>query len=170
MRSGPVFPRGRRGSVSVLAGTAVTTTLVANAGGQMVAEPFPVAHAVEPAGDDAIVIGCETHDSQVGLDAAGFVEQRGVHDVLGRYVHLRDARAVKGREHWLPVLAGRGAISFTEAVNALRRLTYEGYVSFEWEKYWHPEIEEPEVALPDFVEAMKAIFQSNKADERINAA
>ena len=55
-------------------------------------------------------------------------------------------------------------------MNALRRLTYEGYVSFEWEKYWHPEIEEPEVALPDFVEAMKAIFQSNKADERINAA
>ena len=75
------------------------------------------------------------------------------------HVHLRDARAIKGHEHWLPVLAGRGAISFTDAVNALRRLAYDGYVSFEWEKYWHPEIEEPEVALPDFVKAMKAIFQ-----------
>ena len=86
------------------------------------------------------------------------------------HVHLRDARAVNGHEHWLPVLAGRGAISFTDAVNALRRLAYDGYVSFEWEKYWHPEIEEPEVALPDFVKAMKMIFEAGAADERINAA
>ncbi|HKB66203.1 MAG TPA: sugar phosphate isomerase/epimerase family protein [Pyrinomonadaceae bacterium] len=72
------------------------------------------------------------------------------------HVHLRDARAVEGQEHWLPVLAGRGAVSFDDAAKALRGLNYEGYVSFEWEKYWHPEIEEPEVALPDFVKAMKA--------------
>ena len=75
------------------------------------------------------------------------------------HVHLRDARPVKGHEHWLPVLAGHGAVSFTAAVNALRGLGYDGYISFEWEKYWHPEIEEPEVALPDFVKAMKAILQ-----------
>ena len=74
------------------------------------------------------------------------------------HVHLRDARAVEGEEHWLPVLAGCGAVSFTAAVKALRGLGYNGYVSFEWEKYWHPEIEEPEVALPDFVKAMNAIF------------
>jgi len=73
------------------------------------------------------------------------------------HVHLRDARSVEGQQHWLPVLAGRGAVSFDDAVNALRGLQYDGYVSFEWEKYWHPEIEEPEVALPDFVEAMKAV-------------
>lgn len=86
------------------------------------------------------------------------------------HVHLRDARAVKGYEHWLPVLAGCGAVSFTDAVNALRGLGYDGYVSFEWEKYWHPEIEEPEVALPDFVKTMKAILEGGAADERINAA
>jgi len=38
-------------------------------------------------------------------------------------------------------------------------LDYDAYVSFEWEKYWHPEIEEPEVALPDFVKAMKEVDQ-----------
>jgi sugar phosphate isomerase/epimerase len=80
------------------------------------------------------------------------------------HVHLRDARPVKGQEHWLPVLAGRGAVSFAAAVKALRGLAYDGYVSFEWEKYWHPEIEEPEVALPDFVKAMKAILQGSAAD------
>jgi sugar phosphate isomerase/epimerase len=70
------------------------------------------------------------------------------------HVHLRDARAVEGSEHWLPVLAGRGQVSFTAAVGALQRLNYDGYISFEWEKYWRPEIEEPEVALPDFIKAM----------------
>ena len=28
---------------------------------------------------------------------------------------------------------------------------YERWVSFEWEKKWHPAIEEPEVALPHFI-------------------
>ncbi len=70
------------------------------------------------------------------------------------HVHLRDARAVEGSEHWLPVLAGRGRVSFAAAVSALQRLNYDGYISFEWEKYWHLEIEEPEVALPDFIKAM----------------
>jgi sugar phosphate isomerase/epimerase len=104
--------------------------------------------------------------------AAGDSIEESAHEV-GPYlahVHLRDARAVKDHEHWLPVLAGRGAVSFTDAVNALRRLAFDGYVSFEWEKYWRPEIEAPEVALPDFVKAMKAIFQGGAADERINAA
>ena len=78
------------------------------------------------------------------------------------HVHLRDARAIEGREHWVPVLAGRGAVSFAAVVNALRKLNYEDYISFEWEKYWHPEIEEPEVALPDFIKAMKAILQRDQ--------
>ena len=83
------------------------------------------------------------------------------------HVHLRDARALKGQEHWLPVLAGRGSVSFDDAVNALRGLRYDGYVSFEWEKYWHPEIEEPEVALPDFVKAMKAILHDGVSDAAV---
>jgi sugar phosphate isomerase/epimerase len=81
------------------------------------------------------------------------------------HVHLRDAHAVEGKDHWLPVLAGRGNVSFAAAVNMLRRLDYDGYISFEWEKYWHPEIEEPEVALPDFAAAMKTIFTASAGVE-----
>ena len=73
------------------------------------------------------------------------------------HVHLRDARPVAGSEHWLPVLAGRGSVSFAETVEAIDAMHYEGYVSFEWEKYWHPEIEEPEVALPDFINAIRKL-------------
>ena len=73
------------------------------------------------------------------------------------HVHLRDAKPVAGSENWLPVLAGTGRVSFAQATAALRALNYEGFVSFEWEKYWHPEIEQPEVALPDFMNAIRTL-------------
>ncbi len=73
------------------------------------------------------------------------------------HVHLRDARPM-GKEHWTPVLAGRGLVPFDRVVAALGRLDYRGYVSFEFEKYWHPEIEEPEVSLPDFANAMRGLL------------
>jgi sugar phosphate isomerase/epimerase len=85
------------------------------------------------------------------------------------HVHLRDARAVDGQEHWLPVLAGRGQVPFVETVEALRRLQFDGYLSFEWEKYWHPEIEEPEVALPDFANAIKKVFEGSAENDRLTA-
>jgi sugar phosphate isomerase/epimerase len=55
------------------------------------------------------------------------------------------------------MLAGRGCVPFAEAVAAIEMLKFDGYVSFEWEKYWRPEIEEPEVALPDFVSAIRKL-------------
>jgi len=73
------------------------------------------------------------------------------------HVHLRDAKPVPAAEHWLPVLAGRGRVSFAEAIAAIRELEYDGFVSFEWEKYWHPEIEEPEIAMPDFINAIREL-------------
>jgi sugar phosphate isomerase/epimerase len=57
------------------------------------------------------------------------------------------------------VLAGNGRVSFAGALAAIRELHYDGYVSFEWEKYWRPEIEAPEVALPDFVNAIRNLLE-----------
>lgn len=75
------------------------------------------------------------------------------------HVHLRDAKPVSGSEHWLPVLAGAGRVSFAETLAALEALNYDGFVSFEWEKYWRPEIEEPEVALPNFINAIRELVK-----------
>lgn len=77
-----------------------------------------------------------------------------VHPFLA-HIHLRDAKPVSGSEHWLPVLAGCGRVSFAEALAAIKGLNYKGYISFEWEKYWHPEIEEPDVAFSDFINAIR---------------
>ncbi len=78
------------------------------------------------------------------------------------HVHLRDAKPVRGSEHWLPVLAGKGRVSFADTLAAIRELKYEGYLSFEWEKYWHPEIEAPEVALPDFINTIRNLGWGSK--------
>ena len=75
------------------------------------------------------------------------------------HIHLRDAKPVTTSEHWLPVLAGNGRVSFSKALAVIRELNYDGYVSFEWEKYWHPEIEAPEVALPDFINAIHDLVE-----------
>ena len=95
-------------------------------------------------------------------DVANSVAAGDTIEVAGRvvkpylaHIHLRDARPVAGSEHWLPVLAGNGRVSFAETLAAIRGLSYDGYVSFEWEKYWRPEIEAPEVALPDFTNAIR---------------
>jgi sugar phosphate isomerase/epimerase len=91
--------------------------------------------------------------------AAGDSLERGARTVEPYlvHVHLRDARPVAGSKHWLPVLAGRGCVPLAEAVAAIETLEFDGYISFEWEKYWHPEIEEPEVALPDFINAIRKL-------------
>jgi hypothetical protein len=31
---------------------------------------------------------------------------------------------------------------------------YKGYYCFEWEKKWHPEIEDPEIAFPHYARTM----------------
>jgi hypothetical protein len=32
---------------------------------------------------------------------------------------------------------------------------YQRWLSVEWEKHWHPEIEEPEIALPAHVKLLR---------------
>jgi sugar phosphate isomerase/epimerase len=48
------------------------------------------------------------------------------------------------------VLTGRGEVPVKGQIEALARIGYTGFYSFEWEKRWHPEIAEPEVAFADF--------------------
>jgi sugar phosphate isomerase/epimerase len=86
------------------------------------------------------------------------------------HVHLRDARPVAGRRFWQPVLAGRGRVPFDQVIAALRRIGYAGYVSFEWEKFWHPEIEEAEIAIGDFAAAIQKCSTADANDSPAGAS
>ncbi len=48
------------------------------------------------------------------------------------------------------MLPGRGEFPASRVLSILEAEGYGRFVSFEWEKRWHPQIEEPEVALPHF--------------------
>jgi sugar phosphate isomerase/epimerase len=70
---------------------------------------------------------------------------------LGRFVrhtHLNDSKADgTGRRY---VLTGAGEVPIKAQVSVLAKAGYTGYYGFEWEKRWHPEIEDPEVAFPHY--------------------
>ena len=69
-----------------------------------------------------------------------------------RHTHLKDARLTNGQDSY--VLTGRGDVPVKRQVELLASSGYAGSYSFEWEKAWHPEIEEPEIAIADFAKVI----------------
>ena len=69
------------------------------------------------------------------------------------YVHMKDA---KDLTPWgfTPCLVGEGQMDLQTAVSILKENDYQGYVCFEWEKQWHPQIADPEVACPQFMHSI----------------
>ncbi|HMH23683.1 MAG TPA: sugar phosphate isomerase/epimerase family protein [Puia sp.] len=74
-----------------------------------------------------------------------------------RHTHIKDLRFVDGKEQY--VLLGKGEAPIFEGIDALVKGGYKGYYSFEWEKLWHPEIGDPEIALADYPVAMRKHFK-----------
>jgi sugar phosphate isomerase/epimerase len=71
---------------------------------------------------------------------------------LGRRILLaqvKDARRTPGGD-WELVLLGEGEVPVREMLGRLASGGYRNWISVEWEKRWHPEIAEPEVALPQY--------------------
>ena len=65
-----------------------------------------------------------------------------------RHTHLKDSvPAGKERKY---VLMGKGDVPIERQVMALRSSGYKGYYCFEWEKVWHPDLLDAEVAYPDY--------------------
>jgi sugar phosphate isomerase/epimerase len=76
--------------------------------------------------------------------------------MLGSYVrhtHLKDS-VPEGETARKYVLTGAGNVPVKETVGVLVRNGYKGFYCYEWEKAWHPTIEEPEVAFPHYAELM----------------
>lgn len=75
-----------------------------------------------------------------------------IHERLA-HVHLKDAR--RRGEGWQLVLLGEGEVPNREVIQLLREQGYDGYVSVEWEKKWHPEIPDPDEALPQHIAKLR---------------
>ncbi|MCC6456548.1 MAG: sugar phosphate isomerase/epimerase [Caldilineaceae bacterium] len=80
--------------------------------------------------------------------------------VLGpriKHVHIKDGvRRPDGS--WQLVLLGEGEVPCRAVIELLNREGYQGAIAAEWEKKWHPEIEEPEIALPQHAQVLRSWF------------
>lgn len=72
------------------------------------------------------------------------------------YTHVKDAvydtthpQAMK--DGWRYVHPGQGQLPLARAIGLLRETGYDGWVMFEHEKRWHPELPEPEEIFPAFI-------------------
>lgn len=84
-----------------------------------------------------------------------------VYAAIGRRLLLaqvKDARRAPGNDPdaWQLTLLGQGEVPVREMLQLLVEGGYQGWISVEWEKRWHPEIEDPELALPQHLELLNA--------------
>lgn len=74
-------------------------------------------------------------------------------------VHIKDARRIAPGTSWDEgfryVLLGEGEVPVKACLEALQLAGYDRWVVAEWEKRWHPEIQDPDVALPQHATVMR---------------
>jgi sugar phosphate isomerase/epimerase len=69
-----------------------------------------------------------------------------------RHTHLKDSTG--SGEDRKYVLTGQGNVPIERQIKALRAIGYKGYYCFEWEKVWHPDIADPEIAIADYAKVV----------------
>ncbi len=74
-----------------------------------------------------------------------------------RHTHIKDS--IPSGNDVRYVLPGSGKIPMRDIVQVLAKGGYRGYYGFEWEKAWHPEIEEPEIAFPQYAKLMGELLK-----------
>jgi sugar phosphate isomerase/epimerase len=65
-----------------------------------------------------------------------------------RHTHLKDSVPDGNDRRY--VLTGKGDVPVKRQIQALVNIGYKGLYCFEWEKVWHPDLIEPEIAFPDY--------------------
>lgn len=71
-----------------------------------------------------------------------------------RHAHVKDA--VRDGDGWRFTLLGEGELPVAAMIERLRAWGFDGCVSVDWEKMWHPEIAGPAVALPQFATTLRS--------------
>ncbi|MGA2419184.1 MAG: sugar phosphate isomerase/epimerase family protein [Candidatus Acidiferrum sp.] len=74
-----------------------------------------------------------------------------------RHTHLKDSVITSdGRKY---VLTGQGDVPIRRQIRALQRIGYQGYFCFEWEKVWHPDLTDPEIAVADYARVISGYLR-----------
>ncbi|MEO6187868.1 MAG: sugar phosphate isomerase/epimerase family protein [Ginsengibacter sp.] len=74
-----------------------------------------------------------------------------------RIIHVKDQKLVDGKRRC--ELMGNGGTPIFETLDAMAKDGFKGYYSFEWLKYYYPDLAGPEIALTDYAKVMKKHFK-----------
>ena len=80
-----------------------------------------------------------------------------------RHVHIHDFRMEDGIA--LPELIGDGNLPMQDLMNALRSVNYDGFVSLEWDPEYIPGLEDIEIILTHYENAMR-VYENTKRGRR----
>ena len=87
-----------------------------------------------------------------------------VYENIGRrsvHIHVKDARRSPAHKNgWQLVPLGEGEVPVREILKLLVAGGYQGWLTVEWEKYWHPEIEAADIALPHELKVLQEWLQA----------
>jgi sugar phosphate isomerase/epimerase len=73
-----------------------------------------------------------------------------------QYTHVKDG-VVKGGKFGISMV-GEGEVDLPGAVAELKSAGYDGWLTFEWEKRWHPEIPDAAEALPAYRKVIEPLL------------
>lgn len=74
------------------------------------------------------------------------------------HVHFKDAvRGPDGKNK--SVLPGTGQVDMQRALELLHAGGYDGWLSFEWEKKWEPDLDEPETSFPHYLRHARSLMR-----------
>ena len=76
-----------------------------------------------------------------------------------RHAHVKDCVVDRQAGKTAPRLLGEGEIDVAGLVRALHAAGYAGYLSDEYEKYWHPELPQPEVGMRKNAQYLAALLR-----------
>jgi sugar phosphate isomerase/epimerase len=120
-------------------------------------------HGDFAAAADVNVIFAQLDRAEIGIiwDPSNAFEQNGEAPLILpqlssriRHVHLKDLKSDAHSSRY--VLTGEGEFPFETMFASLVGIRFDGFVSFEWEKFWHPELAPPEISLPHFIKWWKS--------------
>jgi sugar phosphate isomerase/epimerase len=103
-----------------------------------------VAQALSYAGRSVGAVYDSHHPHRMGESPSEVIEAFGP---LMWHVQVKDARRLPGEDQWQLVPLGEGEVPVKELVGLLPGAGYDGWVSLEFEKKWHPELAPPEESL-----------------------
>jgi len=78
------------------------------------------------------------------------------------YVQVKDGR--KTGDKWQLCAVGKGDVPLSEAFGLLSGAGYTGALSVEWEYAWHPELDPPEIALPDALRTVRELLAAAQSE------